>query len=124
MKQANAKQKQFMSDIVEFVKDSGWLQFVYGHEYSYSALELHHVTGRASKHNKIPIGHWFIIPVPFELHNVLSDNTLNVTHFKHNFTSQFGSQSHIFKRLIDGMKVNGYEIPPEEVVTAIMDTRK
>ena len=124
MKQPSAKQKQFMSDIVEFVKESGWLQFVYGYKYSYSAIELHHVTGRASKHNKVPIGHWFVIPVPFDLHNVMSDNINNVTKIRKNFVKEFGSQCSIFDRMVAGMKASGYATPPDEVFEAIMDTKK
>lgn len=31
-------------------------------------VEIHHVVGRTAKHNKVDIGHWFILPVSSEAH--------------------------------------------------------
>ena len=121
-KPANAAQKQWMKNICEFV-DQYSLGSIYGIEYDRSNYELHHVLGRSAKHNKVAIGNWFIIPVPFELHNVMSDHPDNVTHFKHNFTKRFGYQRNIFDEIRNGIQVlRGKPVPSEEIYNAIMDT--
>ncbi len=127
-KQANAKQKQWMKDIASFIDEVG-LGGLYGQEFEgRKDFQLHHVLGRSAKHNKVAIGHWFIIPVPVELHDVSSNNPDNVTHFKNNFTKRFGDQRGLFQILYSCMDkwndfdFNNYSIPPEEVYNAIMDT--
>ena len=121
-KPANAAQKQWMKDISEFVDEYG-LGTIYGDEFDDSAYELHHVLGRSAKHNKVAIGHWFVIPVPFYLHNVQSNHPDNVTHFKHNFTGRFGTQRDIFNTIRDGIQVlQGKPVPDEDIYNAIMDT--
>jgi len=121
-KKANAAQKQWMSDM------AGWaecnLGLLYGDIYDGSEdIQLHHVLGRSAKHNKVAVGHWFILPVPFELHDVSSNHHFNVTHYKRNFTNQYGMQRDIFNKVYQGLKVCGYEVPGQEVYDAIMDTR-
>ncbi len=127
--QPNAAEKRWLKSISEFIENEG-LGILYGIEFEgRSDFQLHHVVGRTAKHNKIEIGHWFVIPVPWELHDVDSNNPDNVTHFKHNFTKRFGEQCGIFQILVSVMdKWNdfncNYEIPSKEIYTAIMDTRK
>lgn len=121
MKQANTKQRKFMSDMCEFVNDHG-LGVIYGEEYNNCNYEMHHVLGRSAKNNKIAIGHEFVFPVPFELHNVMSGHSDNVTHFKHNFTKRFGNQRDIWEEFYNGMQVSGYKVPSTEVYYAIMST--
>ncbi len=120
-KQASTAQKKWMRDIADFIQAVGIDRF-YGDEFRGGNFELHHVLGRSAKHNKVAIGHEFVIPVPFELHNVLSNHTDNVTHFKHNFTNRFKKQREIFNDLYIEMKNYGYQVPSEEVLNAIMDT--
>lgn len=129
MKQANTKQKQWMSDIATFINEVG-LGGLYGAEYDgRTDFQLHHVLGRSAKHNKISIGHEFIIPVPFELHDVSSNHPHNVTHRKKAFIKEFGTQSGIFQILYSCMdKWNDFDecnfsLPSREVYNAIMDTR-
>ena len=122
MKQANAAQKQWMSDIANFISEVG-LGFFYGEEYrGRTDFQLHHVLGRSAKHNKTPIGHEFIIPVPFELHDVSSNHALNVTHNKKAFIATFDKQSFIFASMFDLMSEHGYSVPSDKVYNAIMDT--
>ena len=122
MKQANAKQVKFMSDIAEFINENG-LSGLYGQEYEGNInFQLHHVLGRSAKHNKISIGHEFIIPVPFELHDVSSNHPENVTHFKKAFVKKYGDQRCIFQILVNFMENWGYDVPSLEVYNAIMDT--
>ena len=120
-KPANAKQKKWMRDISDFIQAMGIDRF-YGDEFRGGNFELHHVLGRSAKHNKVAIGHEFIIPVPFELHNVSSDHPDNVTHFKHNFTNRFKMQRDIFNDLYIEMADCGYQIPSADIRSAIMDT--
>ena len=127
-KQANAKQRKWMRDISDFIGEVG-LGGLYGHEYENRYdFQLHHVLGRTARHNKVPIGHWFIIPVPIELHDIkYSDNPLNVTTHKKAFIKEFGDQRGIFQILYSCMNKwndtgSGYEVPNIEVYNAIMDT--
>lgn len=119
MKQANAKQKKWMSDIADWANNNlGVLYF----GYQGGAFELHHVLGRSAKHNKTAIGHEFIIPVPVELHNVMSNHPNNVTHFKKNFVKVYGQQRDIFKFMVMIMGNEGYDVPSLELCNAIMET--
>lgn len=128
-KPANAEQRRFMSSISRFIHEVG-LGGLYGAEYEgRTDFQLHHVLGRSAKHNKVAIGHWFVIPVPVELHDVSSNHDLNVTHHKKAFTKEFGDQRGIFQILYSCMdKWNDFDscdftIPNREVYNAIMDTR-
>ena len=123
MKQANAAERKWMCDIAEWLM--GNLHILYGEkcvnkqEY---APQLHHVTGRSSKQNKVPIGHYFILPVPFSLHDVSSNDRLNVTHRKKSFTAKFGMQRDLFSIMYHSMMEQGYTVPPIEIFNAIMST--
>jgi len=121
-KPANAAQKRWMSDIADFINEVGLGAF-YGDEYiGRTDFQLHHVLGRSAKQNKVAIGHWFIIPVPFELHDISSNHALNVTHHKHSFTHAFGYQGDIFNKMATIMDDHGYITPDLEVCYAIKDT--
>ena len=122
MKQANAIQKKWMSDIAAFIQEVG-LYGLYGEEYrGRFDFQLHHVLGRSAKHNKVSIGHEFIIPVPIELHDPNMTNEFHVGHCKKAFVEKFGSQSSIFQILISCMGQWGYDVPSMEIYNAIMDT--
>lgn len=120
MKQANAKQKQWMSDVSEWAYST--LGYLFP-DYCEEGFQLHHVLGRSAKHNKISIGHWFILPIPFDLHDVNSNHPLNVTHHKHCFTGTYGNQRGMFERMCNSMENQGYEIPPNDAYYSILDTR-
>ncbi len=120
MKQANAKQKQWMKDITEWAEDN--IQLVYGINYFNANIQRHHVLGRSAKHNKVDIGHWFILPIPFELHDVSSNHPENVTHRKKDFVKRFGNQRDLFLMMVEDMRERGYELPPAEVCKAIRST--
>jgi len=85
----------------------------------------HHVIGRKGKHNKLHIGGFFVLPLPWEFHDPHSNSVFNVTHRRHNFTAHFGLQSELFKEMIDSMVSFGYDLPfGQDVIDAIMDTGK
>lgn len=121
-KPANAAQKKWMSDMTEFINDNG-LGILYP-EYGDSVhMQRHHVLGRSAKHNKVAIGHWFVIPVPFELHDPNVKHEFHVGHCKKAFVKKHGDQRGIFQCLVSCMDKWGYDTPPMEVYHAIMDTR-
>lgn len=121
-KQANTAQRKWMSDITDYIYENG-LGDLYGCEYIYDIrMQRHHVLGRSAKQNKVPIGHWFILPVPFDLHDPNVDHAFHVGKYKHEFVERFGTQRSLFKRLCESMKQQGYTIPPNEAYHAIMST--
>jgi len=122
-KPVNAAQKRFMESIIELVNMAS-LGVLYGESYDNDFnFQMHHVKGRSFKHNKTAIGHWFLLPVPFDLHDVSSNHPHNVTHHKHKFTERFGNQSQIFMDILKMMDWNEIDYTiPDDVVAAIMDT--
>ena len=121
MKQANAAQKQWMNDITEWANEN--LHRLYDGGYGQNGVfQRHHVLGRSAKHNKVAIGHWFILPVPFDLHDVSSNHQYNVTHNKKAFVKRFGNQRDIFMWMLEEMRDDGYELPPFDVCEAIRGT--
>jgi len=123
MKQANAAQKKWMSDITEFINDVG-LDILYGPDYEGDTrMQRHHVLGRSAKHNKVAIGHWFVIPVPYELHEPNLNHKYHVGSNKKGFVKKYGSQCGLFQCLVGFMAQWGYDTPPKDAYMAIMDTR-
>lgn len=119
----SSAEKQFMKDVADLASDIG-LSFLYGDEWDnrYN-FQIHHVVGRSYKQNKVAIGHWFILPVPTQLHDPNSNNRLSVTRYKNAFTEQFGSQKSLYSALLIEMKERGYILPPLNVINAIQSTR-
>ena len=122
-KRANAEQKKWLSDVAEWAQDN--LHVLYGEAYrGYNSIQLHHVTGRASKHNKVEVGHWYILAIPKELHDVMSNHSLNVTHRKKAFTAKYGMQKDLFGKMVNSMGLQGYAIPSDDVFWAILSTNE
>ena len=120
-KKANTVQKKWMDDITLWAKNGG-LRFLYGDEWEFSPFQRHHVLGRTAKHNKVAIGHEFILPLPFDLHDVSSDHPENVTHCKKAFIKRFGTQRELFNVMYKDMMLY-YVTPDYNIKAAIMDTR-
>ena len=119
MKQANSAQKKWMSDIAEWANSNLHVMYIGGYAQD-CEFQLHHVLGRSAKHNKVAIGHWFIIPVPFELHDPNVNHEFHVGHAKKSFVKKFGDQRGIFQCLVSCMAEWGYNVPPMDVYDAIM----
>jgi len=119
-KPANTVQKEWMTAIADWASTN--IVDLYGPEFDRVEFQLHHVLGRSAKHNKVAIGHEFILPVPFVLHDVSSNHPNNVTHCKKAFIKRFGSQSSLFQIMISVMEYEGYTVPSREIYNAIMDT--
>ncbi len=121
-KAANAEQRRWLEDITDYINENG-LGDLYGCDYEYDTrIQRHHVLGRAAKQNKISIGHWFVIPVPFELHDPNVNHSFHVGKCKKAFVRKFGTQGSLFKRMYQAMKQQGYHVPEGFVYQAIMDT--
>ena len=122
-KPANKLQKDWMDSITKFINDNG-LGILYDGYEGRIEMQRHHVLGRSAKHNKVHIGHWFVIPVPYELHEPNEKHEFHVGHRKNKFVSKFGKQSDIFSKMCDIMRSQGYFQPvPAKAYWAIMDTR-
>lgn len=119
-KPANSAQKQWMKDITEWSIDN--LHLLYGEEYSFSPIQRHHVLGRSAKQNKVQIGHWFIIPVPYELHDPNEQHEFHVGHCKKAFVKRFGEQRNLFDTMYQSMKENGFAVPDSYSYDAIMSS--
>lgn len=120
---ANTAQRKWMDDITDYVNENG-LGDLYGHEYEgRTDIQRHHVLGREAKHDKVAIGHWFIIPVPYELHEPNLKHKHHVGHSKKSFVKKFGNQREIYENMVNVMECQGYDIPPNDVHYAILDTR-
>lgn len=84
-------------------------------------IQIHHVLGATAKHNKVEIGHWFILPLTGWYH--LEAPVINATNHKKMFEAQFGSQASLFNQLLRNYEFH-YEKPvpvPQEVLAAIYD---
>jgi len=98
-----------------------------------ASVQLHHIFGRTAKHNKVDIGHWAVLVLPFELHDVSSGDPLNVTHCKKAFEREFGMQKDLCVlryKLLDFMVAMGSidlspdDLPGKEVICAISSYTK
>lgn len=118
MKKPTANESAWLVRVAQYAEQHGSIP-----EHAPCAFEIHHVMGRSGRQNKVKVGHWFILPVAFELHNVMSNNPLNVTHFRKRFTAEFGNQRDLFAQMVEKIAEEDGENPvPEEVFNAIMAT--
>jgi hypothetical protein len=119
----NKQEKDFMKAVMDFHINYG-VGYLYGDEWHGEPIQCHHVAGRTYKHNKVHIGHWFILPIPFDLHDVSSNHELNVTHWRNRFTGVFGVQRGLWSQMIMKMTQEGalshFDI---NVMNAIMDSK-
>lgn len=120
----NKQEKDFMKAAMDFHNDYG-VGYLYGAEFHNSALQCHHVAGRAYKQNKVHIGHFFILPIPIELHDVHSPHPLNVTHWRNIFTANFGMQRDLWLSMASRMLSQGAigELPALQIMESIARTK-
>ena len=121
-KPANSEQKKWMDDITDYINFNG-LGELYGEEYEGDInIQRHHVLGRSAKQNKVAIGHWFVIPVPFALHDPSMNHEFHVGKCKKAFVIRFGTQRDLFDTMYHNMHSEGYKVPSVDVYNAIMET--
>ena len=80
-------------------EEKSWLQRIADHGCvitGQSNIQLHHCVGREGKQDKYHIGRWFVLPLAFELHDVSSNNPLNVTHHRKAFVEAYGKECDLF----------------------------
>lgn len=120
----NAKEKAFMKNVMDFHSSYG-VGYLYGDEWHCEPIQCHHVAGRTYKNNKVHIGHYFILPVPFDLHDVSSNHPLNVTHWRNRFKAEFGMQRDLWNKMIVTMATESEFnlVPSNDVYTAIMSSK-
>tara|TARA_B100000768_G_scaffold93931_1_gene87848 strand:- start:1001 stop:1381 length:381 start_codon:yes stop_codon:yes gene_type:complete len=116
----SAKEKRFMKAVMDFHLSYG-VGYLYGDEWHREPIQCHHVAGRTYKNNKVHIGHYFILPVPFVLHDVSSNNHLNVTHWRNSFTATFGMQRDLWLSMVSRMHSKGAidEFPALQIMESI-----
>lgn len=118
----NQAEKDWLKAVADFHNEHG-LGYLFGDEWSLSPFQIHHVVGRSYKHNKVKIGHAFILPIPFVLHDVNENHELNVTHYRKRFAAHFGEQRCLYRKMVEKMRENGLQVPSDEILNAIMLTR-
>jgi len=75
---------------------------------------VHHCMGATYKHNKVLIGHWFVLPLCQSCDDVITHGS------RRSFKDRFGLQSDYW---LDHYEYNGVDAPIE-VYNAIMDCKE
>lgn len=115
------KEKRWHNQIAKYVEKYGPVAGLPAHP-----IQHHHVVGRKTKQRlphprsceSILIGPWFVIPLPFHLHDVSSDHPNNVTHHEKNFVKAFGSQRALWWNMcrdIMAMDTDGSPFEPDQI---------
>ena len=83
-------------------------------------IEAHHCLGASAVRNKVPIGHWYVLPLHWRLHNISSSWFGNITTNKKSFIGTYGTEKSLFMKMIYGFLMAGIEIPfNNDVLNAI-----
>lgn len=111
--------KRWLKRVAAFAQEHG--SFPYGDDYNF---QIHHVVGRTGKHNRIDIGHWFILPIDYQCHAVEGKDEFHVGNFRRKFCDKFGMQKELFFKMCEVIKSEDGELPfDDDVMSAIMGTR-
>jgi hypothetical protein len=119
-------EKDWLDLVVEFASNSDFLSNKYGHvTANHFNWEIDHILGAKTKRKingvSYGVGEMAIMPIPFELHNVMSNNPLNRTTNPGVYRQSFGHEKQVWLEMIRAMQYEGYEIPfSEEVIQAII----
>ena len=122
----NQLEKNWMKTVVEFANESNFLSDMYGHiTLSYFQFEIDHFLGAKTKRKingvSCRVGELAIMPIPFELHNVMGKHKLNRTTNPGNYRKAFGHEKQVWLEMIIAMQDDGYEIPfSESVIQSII----
>ena len=118
-----AAEKRWHETVAEWAKESEWLERKF-ERYCKSpgVFEIDHIIGAQAKrkpHGKV--GEWAVIPLPYELHNVLAGGELNRSLNPGAFRNECGHEKALFASMIYFMKQDGIEIPfSDEILNAIV----
>jgi hypothetical protein len=119
-------EKDWLDVVVEFASNSDFLLNKYGHvTANHFNWEIDHILGAKTKRKingvSYGVGELAIMPIPFELHNVMSNNPLNRTTNPGVYRQSFGHEKQVWLDMIRAMQYEGYEIPfSEEVIQSII----
>tara|TARA_R110000782_G_scaffold138254_1_gene230845 strand:+ start:70 stop:462 length:393 start_codon:yes stop_codon:yes gene_type:complete len=121
----NKIEKDWMDVVVEFADSSDFLIKKYGHTEFTWTFEIDHIIGCKAKRKingvSVRVGEFAIMPIPFDLHNVMSKDTLNRTTNPGNYRKAFGHEKQVWLEMIRAMQDDGYKIPfSEEVIQSII----
>jgi hypothetical protein len=111
----NAEQKEWR----ELVRASGSIV----RDFTAPKIEIHHPAGRTAKHNKIQIGHWWILPLTPRQHSLIDSDKSEFEMQALDFVpgGRWDCEKYLFRELL--RKV-GSDHVPWEVYAAIMDYRR
>ena len=113
--------RNWIQQVVNWAYDGGLETLGFAKE----QFHIHHPVGRTAKHNKVHIGEWWILPVPIRLHDVHSNDPLNVTHNKRAFEAHYGQQTRLWELMVVDMQLKGYMIPfGDDVKEAVKTWRR
>ncbi|EKC5520942.1 hypothetical protein OP256_001306 [Vibrio parahaemolyticus] len=114
----NAKrEKKWLERVARYAEQHGSFP-----ERSNGAFDLHHVKGRTFSHKKIHLGRWMVLPIEQDFHAVMSNNPLNVTHYKSRYEEAYGTQVGQFLEMCDQIEQEDGALPFDEaVLQAVMD---
>ena len=80
------------------------------------SIQRHHPLGRSARAKKLNIGLIYVIPLAKKYHDAHSNNPLNITHFRHIFEKEFGTEKEIFYK----MCVSIQELPFSKEVLSLI----
>ena len=114
-------EKDWMDAVVEFAGSSDFLMKKYGHVVSDPwNFEVDHILGARAKRKisgvSFRVGELAIMPIPYAIHNVMSNNQLNRTTNPGNYRYAFGHEKQVWHVMVRVMQDEGYEIPFNESV--------
>jgi len=121
-----AAEKDWLDMVVEFANESNWLNDKYGTIVLMpEQYEIDHILGAKTKRkiNGVSwrVGELAIMPIPYQLHNIMSGSSLNRTTNPGAYRSVFGHEKQVWLDMIRTMQVEGYEIPfSENIIQAII----
>jgi hypothetical protein len=119
-------EKDWLDVVVEFASNSDFLSNKYGHvTANHFNWEVDHILGAKTKRKingvSYGVGELAIMPIPFELHNVMSNNPLNRTTNPGVYRQSFGHEKQVWLEMIRAMQNEGYKIPfSEDVIQSII----
>ncbi len=117
MNNPTAAQKRWMQTVSEYAEAHGSFP-----KQESNQFQIHHVKGRTFKHNKVAVGHWFILPIEPRYHDANSNNAFNVTHWPKRYAIEFGKQVDQFRAMCAVIASEGVELPfGDDVMHSIMD---
>lgn len=86
---------------------------------------IHHPAGRKAKHNKQPIGHYWLLPLADHEHKLLHFSHMEFERLAFGFSlvGRWDAEKILFRQVIE--KLPGwYEFIPEPIMNAILDYRR